>query len=400
MRWRRVTDFVAETSTNYTLDEATLERFAGARKPDDQTLNNVTAVLLELSTQINTIEGSRKFNCIAKRLLPDYSTGEAVGMEKTNSIADAVAYTLIEQAGYSAAEIDLAGLYANFDLSKTDFRGVIDKEMSADDQVAMLLDVGNGYAYRRAGIIHFVRDKTQTIPRTLFNRRNKVEPEEKTMLFGQADEPDAIEVTFFDQNTNYKQVVVTYPDIAPVRPKTMTLIGKTTWIKAWRRARREWDLIQYRRDTLSMVVTEEGALLGPGDLIAVTDHLRDLQPIDGEVVAIDAKIITVDVDPSAAAPGDIVRLRNKDGIVMQETTVVSTVTDTVELADSLTVSASDNPTASTGILFEIVPAADGPKEQWLVQEVAPQQDGAVRIECVNYADEVYDADSATPPEQP
>ena len=97
-------------------------------------------------------------------------------------------------------------------------------------------------------------------------------------------EHDGVVVTWLDQPNEFKIREYTYTTkpqcVNPAR------IGAclANWAQAYRRAVFEWNRLRYRREQISVNVTEDGRICRPGDVVNITDDIANLAATAGEVL--------------------------------------------------------------------------------------------------------------------
>ncbi len=396
----RVTDANLETGASITMDATRWVRLLGRQVASD--LENLpltyTMVRLRLTSQsVATITQNRRFNCIAKRKLPDHANNAPGTLVQTDTIRDAILYTLIEQANYARAQIDLVGLNAvHADLVAIEpdaakFNGIVDQTMTADDQLLALGEVGRVTMFRRGQRVYFRRTGAGTAPTTLFNARNKMAPEEKTLVYSEASDPDAIIVRFSDAAQGYTERSITYPAITtPRQPIEISLLGVTSASVAYRRARYEWDKRRLQKDSVTCQVTEEGLLLDPGDVFAMTDALREETPFEGEIVAVSGTDYTFD---QPIPPGTFIStLRDKWGAIAGRYERVFTGTAATRSMGGWGTQTMPDAPAQLGLLYTLTPVADAPGDLWIAAQFEPSEDDTGALGGVRFNPAVFAAD--------
>lgn len=403
----RRTNTVLETSSAFAQDTVRLIGLKGVQDTPKLVGLTIDYTMIELAFYTQNISqafSNRRFNCIAQRYLPNHRTGDGTVLEPTRRLTDAILYTAINQEQYDKANIDVAALTAiQAELDALDplaasgeFNGIFDQIMTTEDQLLSIANVGRIMVYRKARNLFFKRPKAGELPVTLFNSRNKTQPEQKVMTFGETNDPDAIIVRYVDETQGYAEGEIQYPQgVDAVRPKTITLLGVTSPLVAYRRAKYEWDLITYQRDSISLAVAEEGILVGPGDVIANSDFLHSARPLQGEVLSVAGTVFTF--DRNIPAGSYIGRIRSDDGFLLHQSNVTIATAGDVQDIPAWTGAVMPGGASSVGLLYEFVSDTAGQQDLYLVSSVAPDADGIVNLTCNRYMDEMYACDTAVLP---
>lgn len=394
----RITNVVYETSTRVVVDAVSWIGLHGRQDTselDDDRLN-CTLVDVTLSSQSLSVAGqNRRFNVIAKRILYNYQSNKN---QTTQKICDAIFHTLYNMGNVPRTDVDedtLLDIQRDLEVQgegDSQFNGIIDQTMTVEDQVSLIASAGRIMVYRRAGSFYFSRLKGGLPPVTLFNGRNKIEPENRSFSFSERNDPDAIILRYQNQDKNWTEDTYQYPaNITAVNPEEQTVLGLTDRSSIIRMAKYLWNRKKFEKDTISLKVTEEGALLSPGDIIAVTDYLSEAPPVEGEVIKVSGTSFTFD---SPITKGTYIAiLRDQYGSVYKRSQVtIANTSVTQNIAAWSGVTMPIDSTSQVGLLYSFVTLSDADKDLFYVTRVVPEHEGSVQIEGVLYRNEVYSGD--------
>jgi hypothetical protein len=176
--------------------------------------------------------------------------------------------------------IDLQTLYELslvWDARGDAFNGIFDSWQSVWQATSTVLRVGRARPLLRGGRFTAIRDAEQTLPKALFTLRN-IAKDSFSISYSmvQDDEPDGVEVAFFNETT-WATDYVTKPmpgqEAEPVSPLQYPLHGVTRRLQAERIALTLAAELAYRRQRIAFTTELEGLLPAFGDLVAVAYDL-------------------------------------------------------------------------------------------------------------------------------
>lgn len=420
-------------------DDAFLVRVAGAthwsgyKHPDP-----ITMFYLSLNSSNFDIPNSseRKLNFLIGRKIGKVTGGAVtpgVGQDVPVSwrMADAMAYTAIseDQGNWPEGDVDLATLEAiQQDLDTQDiappednpallpgfgqqgiFNYVFDRRISVEEQLKIIGNIARVYPVRAGRTLTFVRDEWFKPPAGVFNRRNKSPEgvESRAFSFSNPEDYDGVQLTWVDPDADWRQRIYSVPEgITLYNPKKIDLIGCTNWAQAYRRAWFEWNVLQFRRDTLTMSVTEEGRFLMPFDPVMVADNILT-EIADGEVVSYNNSTnqVTLDRDISDALSIfsiPIIRIRDTVGTTVIEGNIFHNNGNVFDVIPSIPLSNLGTLPTDSQLkwLYAISEDSGDTQDVWLVSNISSDDRGYTKLECVNYSIQCYLNDhgfSALPP---
>lgn len=413
VRLTRMTPLPVDTLTDQYNDETRWHSLRGFVRLPEFTYPDVTIIQLALSnTTSATSLGENTFNLLATRVLPTWTpSGGWSAAAPTRKWADNFVKRCQapDGAGRADAYIDLAGIYdlqAQLDALDGGAQGQIaltlDQQQDIDSELAQIADVVRATVYRVGRKIYVARDQGNLPALALFNGRSKTaEGESVSVRMKADDENDAIQVQWVDEFSNWKQREYEYKEVST--PTNVLRIGAqlANWPQAYRRALFEFNKIRYRREAISVGVTEDGRICRPGDVVNITDDIANLALDAGEVIHISGNQLVLDRDVDFSAPGVyVIMLRALEGIAIDliGCTAVAGSPNRVQLARGahITIKGRDE---SMGTLYAFYNNANATLRPWLLTAVEMGTEG-VTLSGVNYTERVYEGDAATLPTRP
>ena len=315
----------------------------------------------------------------------------------TRRMADALVEvaTGLNGGNYTDDQLDLVGLYnIQFQLEAINegtFDAVIDQRRSVDSELQLIANSGRVQIYRYGNKLFFVRDQLKTAPNALVNGRNKVSTEDRTFNFINSDDPDAVEITWINPDLDYRPSQELFPpDSAQLNVERLDLIGVTSQLAAYRRAKFEYNVIIQRRDALKVKMTDEGRLLQLLDWVQISDGIQEVIgdgecDINGNQIMLDRNI--------SASPGDFVLIRSPGGDQVGTFTIVQVITNSHLEVSPTPVFGELPPNNQVKYLFAIK-NAEASVTDWLVSRVRPDQNiGAWDVELIPYVPALYNVDT-------
>ncbi len=394
----RITDMTYETQDIVVQDAVRWIGLHGRQSTPELLEDTLNCTLLEVTLQSQSLANAgqqRRVNLVGRRRFFSYLTNK---WEYTRTIYDAIMYTLVQQGGIPRDNIDEVTLRSIQDDIEAmgprqgEFNGVIDQTMTVEDQATMIAGAGRINIYRRGSKIFFSRMKGGLQPTTLINARNKVEPENRGFAFSERNEPDGIILRYRNEDNDYREATLQWPEnVTLLNADEQSIIGLTNADAIARMAKYQWNKRTYERDTIGVSMMEEGILLSPGDVIAVTDYLREDPPIEGEIVDINGSSVTFDQVVPVGVYNAI--LRDQLGDIYHRGTVNIVSESNVQNISAW--SGAVPPTtgnAQTGLLYSLTIQSTDYNDLFYVTRVAPTREGPVNVEGLLYRQETYAGD--------
>ena len=404
-RARRTTDI----DTNFqgtVVDEIRLNDLYGVEEIGAVDFGNVTTIQTKtIATPLATAIKERQLNCIATEMLYEYqgsgvfaSTLTANTRAVQSYISDAIDPVIgnrtideIEADDILAldSEIDTYfGITENGEMSYT----FDSTKITFQDYTKIMFDAINCIAFREAGKISALFEKPQETPALLFTHRSKQPGSERVSRnFNPSTVNDGVEFNWIDPNTNTTETIYIPSDKSAVNPKKFDIPGVRNFKQATIRAKREYNKLQFNKESLELTVTAEGRYVRPQSMISVVKGTR-VQTFDGEVLAQDGLELTLSQDVSFV-PVDTysITLKQDDGTIENIIVTAGSSADKVilSMAPAQTIR-TDGTSRRTE--FSFGNDAKKESEKWLAQEIDIRDKWFVGIKAINYTDDYYKDD--------
>jgi len=407
VRCQRLTPFLADPPSDHYIQDTQWARLCAVRFLEQRQFDDVTIGRLALSNSRNQVAmGETSLNMVVTRRLPHWHAGVWSEPVATNRWADNFVARCKADDGARRPDqfIDLAGIYALQDQLDAIDGGdagaigmTLDQVQDVDTELAAIADVVRAVVYRVGRKIFVTRDQANATRIALFNSRTKGTDGETVGVRMTGDaENDCIIIPWVDAANSYKRRDYTYAppgslQIAPARTTTVC----ANWAQAFRRALYEWNRLKYRREQISVSVTEDGRICRPGDVVNITDDVANLAQSAGEVLFVDGAVLTLDRNVTFAAGSYTVLLRDVQGQTTDAVPCVAVVgsPNKVQLSRAPTVTIKGRD-ATLGTLFAFYDTTTAVVRPWLLTGV--EASGPyVALTGVNYAPKVYDGDTVT-----
>lgn len=215
------------------------------------TYDGLTTIAIKIRGT-NALAGTaeNKFNVIGTRILPVYENGAWSAPRPTTDIAPFFAHVLIS-AGHSDDKIGLEALNALHPIwhaRADEFNAVFDSESTVFEVLKRVLAVGFAEPTIDYGKITPVRDQKRTIYRHMYQPDNYVGMLKRSIKLMDDDEPDGIEVEYFDPVTwKSETILCLLPDDEGANPEKIRAFGITNRDKAYQFGMRKRRIRRYRR---------------------------------------------------------------------------------------------------------------------------------------------------------
>jgi hypothetical protein len=422
VRLRRTSTIHVDTSTIQYIEEMHWRKLSGVVRLAQRPYPDVTIMGVSLTNDRSaTSMGESAFNVLATRKLPTWSAGAGwsapAATEKwaDNFVARCKA---ADGANKTDAQIDLAGIYAlqaQLDALDESTPGAhdgeqgkisltLDKSQDIDTELLQVADVVRGQVYRVGKKLHVVRDQQTSQRMALFNGRTKdPDGEGVAVRMTNEGENDGVTVTWLDQGNEFKIREFTYTTKALCVNPARIAAFHANWAQGYRRAVFEWNRLRYRREQISVNVTEDGRICRPGDVVNITDDIANLAASAGEVLRVAGLTLEIDRDVEfIACHAYSVLLRDIHG----QTTDIIPVAELPGFANRLLLSRPPIPgvtikarDTSMGTLYAFFDNTTALVRPWLLTNVSASGP-YVQLQGVNYSDLVFTGDSGTLPPKP
>jgi len=411
VRLQRVTGYYADNANNQYTQDSRWVRLAAAKQLVGQTYPHVTVASFSMSnTRSASAVSDMALNLIVTRILPTWTGSGWSAPAPTRKWADNFVQRCKSKDGANRAdtELDLAGIYAlqdQLDVGDAGDQGVIsmtlDQMEDIDTELAAIADVARAVVYRVGRKLFVQRDQANPNALALFNARAKGPDGEQVTVRMTADaDNDAVILQWIDEQLGWKQRDYQYPeDVVPVNPLRIGT-ACANWAQVRRRAVFEWNRLKYRRQDMTVQVTEDGRICRPGDVINVTDDVANLAQAAGEVIAVAGNLLTLDRDVTLEVGSSyLLMLRDLAGLQIDQVPAsAGPQANQLQLPRSPAVRIKGRDSA-LGTLWALYRTSDAVVRPWLITGV--QKSGPyVQLSAVNYSPKVYDGDSAPLPPLP
>ena len=372
------------------------------------------------ATTFAIASSGNKNNLDVTRKLPTYNRVtdfyDVNDLQPTRSFADAAAYTLIVASGRSADTVDLAELYGIFDGLPYPELGYFDftfdnKDVGLGERIQSICNVARVSPFRDGAIWRFVRDEIKPIRTAMFNRRVTIgNSSSQAWLLQRPDDKDSVALTYVDPDKNVEKVLYRridslgniLEDGAGRQPLEIKLAGCRGFFQAWDRANLEIRRIAYQRRTVKDKVMRDGLMVGLMERVGWIDP-NDVSMFSGEVLGFSGDVYDTS---ERFTPDDgesyLVYITDDEGNVSNTVTATARL-DTefgfiaTGLSGAYLASSSGD---QLGSKYFIGTADNLIATDFMVTSRKPNEDGSVNIELVEYVEDMYELDSANPPQQP
>lgn len=405
------------TDTETSSDEVKWTRLAGVEDISVSDFGNVTTVFIQTqATDQATRTQERKFNCRATRKLVTYDgTSVTTTPQPTAKFADALLDELTDpfMGNKPLSQIDLDAIYdVQNELDSNPIYGdslgrfcysFSNQRTPVGDELKTIANAARGIVTRYGDVVSFTRDEAKSIPVSVFNKRNKKpDSEQKTIRFNRPSDFDGIELQWIDEETGDGFTVIFPENLTGENLKRIEAAGIKNYSQAWNRAKYEYLKLQYQRTSVETSVTKDGLLLSVNDLINSVDG-TNVKSQDGEVTAISGLIVTTTerIRFNGGSGSVILRAENGDS---SSPIVVTERSDTeygyvLSALPPFDIVIRGDETIQKGTLYNFFPDNNHLADSYLVQNIAPSDDGYVDLTLINYAPEMYAPDNETPTPQ-
>lgn len=379
--------------------------WAGLRvyMPDTRNYGSLTLLAVKAQATNNLSSMSaRQINVIATRKI---KTVTATGLSATTSATRSVAAALADMAtntvyggGIALANIDWAALYALDQTLTTrgDYLDVrFDNATTLWEALTQAGVVARTKPFMQGGVMHFVRDQSQSVPVALFSMRNIVQNTMSINYLTPTNETsDSVQVTYFDKTT-WQQTTVSCVLAGGTsnNPAKISMLGITERAQAFREGLYQSAANKYRRKVIKFSTEAEGFIPAFGDLIAIA-HDIPAWGQTAEVTAWDSGTNSLTVNETltwSAGLTHYVGLRKRDGSIAGPYVATQGAA-----ANILVLATTPSFTPYVGLDEERTHVAFGPGDTWRqparVVSVQPRGPYQVEITAINEDGSVHTAD--------
>ncbi|BBM03919.1 host specificity factor TipJ family phage tail protein [Microbulbifer sp. GL-2] len=347
----------------------------------------------------NALAGSaeNKFNLIATRKLPVYENGSWSAPQPTEDIAPFFAY-VIKSVGHIDHQIgleEMEELHTLWSARGDSFSAVFDNKTTLFEALKKVLAVGYAEPTLDYGQIIPVRDGPRSAFEHMYQPDNMVGELERDIKLFDPDEPDGIEVEYFDPQTwKPATVLCTLPGDLGQAPKKVRAFGITDTTKAWRFGMRQRRIQRYRRTRYSFKTEMDGLNSRYLSYCALADDIPGYSQT-GRVLAVSGRLITLDAQLEWGTGTHFLALRKPDGTLSGLYTATPT-----NSANLIEVDSNLDFTPTLDGSMEPPLYMFGQAERWshpaLITDIKPSGTERVSMTAVNYDERVYADDDGSP----
>jgi len=378
--------------------------------PGDQQYGDVTMIAVKMRATNNlSQQSSRKFNIIATRELPAWSTAggwtaKAATRNPAWAIADAAKATYGGKLADSQINLPaLETLAATWDSRNDYFDGGFDQALVLFEALTQMAYAGRAKPYVQAGMLQVVRDEPVTLPAASFCGRNILQGDiSVTYHTPTPDTADEVIVEYLDGDTWTTQTVTSdLTGANPANPVKVPYFGITNRAQAYREAMFLAACNRYRRKTGGFPVELEGNLLSLLDLAEVTHDIIGWGQ-GGEVTNWDAanKILTLSDDLTWAAGDHFISLRGRNGRMNGPfPATAGAAANQVVVAAGLGAFVPDTGDGRERTYYQFGPSNKRAQE-YRVTGIHPQSENKIMLTVVNENPLVHTADQTPVPAPP
>lgn len=401
IRFRRNT---TEIGTTAMLEDVEVVRVKGQLTAASSYADVTTAWFAVKGTNAIASAAENLINIDAQRLLPTTAAYKALkdsGTATTNTAHSQVGAPIIYlmlQAGYELDDIDVDAintLQTTWTSRSDTFNAEFTEASTLFDMLKRIAAVGYAEPTIEDGLLTLKRDGVRSTYDYLYTPDKFLDPGlSRVGQFYDPDEPDGVEVEYFDRSTRQNQVV-TYTLAAagdpasPTKPKKIRAFGITDETRAWRFGSIERRRMHYKPIQIAFTTELDGLNSGYLDAPAVADELL-VNGATGFVTAVDGDTLTLDTNVTfVTGETHKLALSKKDGTMSGlYTATAGSAANVVDISPSL----------------DFVPDLDGSHElpvfafgttsdwaqQVIVRDVVPQGGDRVRLTCEEYIADIWD----------
>ena len=409
-------------STKQIFDLTKWTRLAGITDISEADYGDVTTSLVtRKATEQATSIQQDKINVLVERKLNQIlSNGSLSGAKITTSrFSDAVVQHLFD-AGKPLSEIDTLELYDLWD-SFSNGDPIYGNELgqfawtfsSANTPVAAeidtILNAARCMQYREGNLMRFVRDDIRPDSVAVFNARVKAPAgESKVVKFFKPGDHDGVELRWIEADTNDPKTILLPAPNGGSNNLKVDAAGIKKYKQAWNRTQYELDRLTLQRVNVSTSINYVG---GAGILPRINDRIDNVDGTNvsaqgGEIIDFTGLIVETNQEVIFSGPGNAtVVLRSSSGTI--STPLAATMR--VDGRNGFVLAAAPpfplfkrDGVDQVGMIYSAFTGIDGSNHNanaYLIAKMDPKEDGYIRMVLVNYREEIYDADTTTPPAQ-
>jgi predicted phage tail protein len=368
------------------------------------------AIIMKATNQLST-SSTHNINVIGTRRLQTWDpvNGWSLTTSPTQNPAHAAADILRNSdygRGMVDSKYDLLKLYQlaqTFDSRGDTFNYYYDTKIQLWSALQLCLRVGRTVPVYYAGLISFIRNEPQSIPRQMYQPDNMMSGSfSTTYQFAEVDTPDFVRIQFRNEQTwSDDSVDCILPGATATKPSEIQLPGCTDRAHAWREGMTMAAMNKLQRRTIQFTTELEGMLPQYNDLCKISHDVVEWG-FSGRVYGLNSNTGLVTLSENVTFnPGEthVISFRKKDGSADGPFTCVANpngdpneviltgVTSSRMAQIYISDSSHDEPTQ-----YQFGPVGrDGLLA--VMYSAQPQGDGTVTLTFVNYDANVFAAET-------
>lgn len=257
----RVRRLTFEDTSTQSLDRIEWLGLRCALTPNDSYSDISTLALIIQGSDLIASQTENQINIVETRKIPRWDGSQWTAPESTRDISAWVRH-IAHSVGYTDADIDmdeLIRLHGIWTSRGETFNHIQDEPTTVKEAINTVLRAGMADLTTDGGRITPVRDGPRTTPEHMYSPQNYIEGGGLVVSVStpRHDDPDGIDVEYFDQNSWTDEVVkCRLPGDSGFRAEKVRLDGVTNRLQAWRigmreRSRQKYARWQYRFSTPS-----------------------------------------------------------------------------------------------------------------------------------------------------
>ena len=269
---------------------------------------------------------------------------------------------------------------------------VLDYTITVKELLLQVCSVGRATLNINSGKFGVIIDEEKNTPTQIFNQRNI-----KSMNVSRqyTETPQAIKATFIDPASNWQKNEVMAYDDGETR-ETATIIEEidmfavTSLAQAWRQGRYFLAQQKLRRNNVSINVDFENLACSRGDLVLFSHDAMKVGGLPARVISISGNEVTLDEPVNDQAGTYVLRSRVRATDEVIDLPVISFVdTHTVEVSSLGGLQWDD---------LVVFGESETVTRNYIVKSITYANDYDASIELIEYAPEIFDADSGVIPD--
>lgn len=246
-------------------------------------VNNVTNFDATTIRMINSAEDSDaigsnvNFSMIASREIDGVVTSNFAKIAKDICLDSAIGRLTSDDIDYDqweALSTTISGYFGRTEVVEFNYT-FDDNSTSFQEMLLTVCRTCFTRPYRDQGKIKFAFDSPTSVPRFIFNHRNKIEDSEtRTVSFGFSQDRDGVQYLYTDISDGAQITLELPSDGSGTVFDTESPVGITNRLQAYFHAYRTYNRLKYQSVMVQFEATQEAMLLVPGDLIMLSDNTK------------------------------------------------------------------------------------------------------------------------------